>query len=74
MRDHCHFSGNFRGAAHSRFTISFSASIKLNSFVKKDNEMVQLPHKLRFIDSFKFMPASLDKLVANLTKDDFNHI
>ena len=31
-------------------------------------------HKIRFIDSFKFMAASLDSLVNNLPEDAFNNL
>ena len=42
--------------------------------VKNEEETKPLHHQIRFIDSFKFMATSLDKLVNNLTKDDFNNV
>ena len=124
VKDHCHFTGRYRGAAHNlcnlkyrkpNFTpvifhnlsgydshlfiknlgfsegnidcipnneekyISFSKSIQVGSYMKKvKNEKgehaekeIKLTHTIRFIDSFKFMAASLDSLVNNLPKDDF---
>ena len=37
-------------------------------------ETIALHHKIRFIDSFKFIATSLDNLVNNLPKDDFNNL
>ena len=124
VRDHCHFTGKYRGAAHDicnlkyrkpNFTpvvfhnlsgydshlfiknlgfsegdidcipnneekyISFSKKTEVGSYMKKvKNEKGEinlknkpLHHTIRFIDSFKFMAASLDSLVNNLPKDDF---
>ncbi|XP_022777425.1 uncharacterized protein LOC111318822 [Stylophora pistillata] len=111
VRDHCHYTGKFRGAAHNscnlkfrrpKFTpvvlhnlanydahlfvrnlgvsegdidcipnneekyISFTKHVVVDKFFKEDNRLVEEKRELRFIDSFKFMPFSLDKLVANL--------
>ena len=119
VRDHCHFTGRYRGAAHNscnlkyrkpNFTpvvfhnrsgydshlfiknlgfsegnidcipnneeryISFTKSLQVGSYTNKKGETKPLHHQIRFIDSFKFMAASLDKLVNNLPKDDFNNL
>ena len=123
VKDHCHYTGRYRGAAHNEcnlkyrkpdFTpvifhnlsgydshlfiknlgfsegnidcipnneekyISFSKKIKVGTYSKMaldaDGDIFyeQKPkyHTIRFIDSFKFMAASLEKLVNNLPKDD----
>ena len=126
VRDHCHFTGRYRGAAHKicnffyrkpNFTpvvfhnlsgytshlflknlgfsegdidcipntderyISFTKIIQVGSYTKKvkneegetEYETRPLHHQIRFIDSFKFMATSLDKLVNNLSKDAFSN-
>ena len=121
VKDHCHYTGRYRGAAHEcnlnyrkpNFTpvvfhnlsgydshlsiknlgfsegnidcipnneekyISFSKKIQVGTYPKKaldangDIFYEQKPtyHTIRFIDSFKFMATSLEKLVNNLPKD-----
>ena len=57
--------------------ISFTKKIQVGSYTKKvknEEETKPLHHQIRFIDSFKFMDKSLDKLVNNLTKDAFNNV
>ena len=124
VKDHCHYTGRYRGAAHNlcnlnyrkpNFTpvvfhnlsgydnhlfiknlgfsegnidcipnneekyISFSKKIQVGTYPKKAldaegyifYEQRPIYHTIRFIDSFKFMATSLDKLVNNLPKDDF---
>ena len=117
VRDHCHFTGKFRGAAHNKcnlkykkpkFTpvvfhnlsgydshlfiknlgvsegnincipnneekyISFSKDVVVGSYKdKKTGKEKQIKHQLRFIDSCKFMPSSLERLVENMDPVDF---
>ena len=127
VRDHCHFTGRYRGAAHNscnlkykkpNFTpvvfhnlsgydshlfvknlgftagnidcipnneeryISFTKNIEVGSYMKKvknEKEEVKIEtkpkyHKIRFIDSYKFMSTSLDSLVNNLPETAFNNL
>ena len=119
VRDHCHLTGKYRGAAHNMCNlkfrlpkfypvifhnlsgydshlfiknlgksegkidcipnneekyISFTKHILVDKFIDKKGEEVEVKRKIRFIDSFKFMAASLDSLVKNLPKDSFKNI
>ena len=119
VRDHCHFTGRYRGAAHNLcnlkyrkpdFTpitfhnlggydshlfikelgfsegnidcipsneekyISFTKRIQVSSYTNREGEIKPLYHKIRFIDSYKFMSVSLDSLLNNLPKDAFNSV
>ena len=119
VRDHCHFTGRYRGAAHNscnlkyrkpNFTpvvfhnlcgydshlfiknlgytagnidcipnneekyISFTKNIATGSYTNKEGKTKPIKHKIRFIDSFKFMGTSLDSLVNNLPDNAFNNL
>ena len=114
VKDHCHYTGKFRGAAHSKYNlnykvlkdipiiihnasqdthfiisqlakefkggldcigenmekyITFSVPIK-----RKCSDGKTITHKLKFIDTFRFMPTSLSELVDNLSGKIFNSI
>ena len=113
VRDHCHFSGKYRGAAckdcnfrmrKPKFMpvilhnlqnydshlfikslgvtegeirciakteekyISFSKEIVMDEF-EKNEKIIKIKRELRFIDSYKFMTSSVEKLVKNLDKE-----
>ena len=119
VRDHCHLTGKFRGAAHSMCNlkyrlpkffpvifhnlsgydshlfiknlgtsegkidcipnneekyISFSKHILVDRFINKKGEEKEVIREIRFIDSFKFMAASLDSLVNNLPKESLKNL
>ena len=119
VRDHCHLTGKFRGAAHDKCNleyrlpkfypvifhnlsgydshlfiknlgksegkidcipnneekyISFSKHILVDRFINKKGEEKEVEREIRFIDSFKFMAASLDSLVKNLPKESFKNL
>ena len=57
--------------------ISFTKKIQVRSYTKKvknEEETKPLHHQIRYIDSFKFINESLEKLVNNLPKDAFNNV
>ena len=54
--------------------ISFTKNIEVGSYTNSEGETKPKYHKIRFIDSFKFMAASLDSLVNNLPEDAFNNL
>ena len=50
--------------------IPFSVPIKKE--ITKKEKVVKISHKIKFIDSYRFMSASLSKLVDNLSEDLHN--
>ena len=102
VRDHCHVTGKFRGAAHWNCNINLQLTkkvpvifhnlkgydshlifSKLNRFDAKISVIPNglekymaffLNENLVFIDSMHFMNSSLDKLVKNLSDEDFKYL
>ena len=116
IRDHCHYTGKYRGAAHSECRkkpnfipvvfhnlsgydshlfiknlgategnincipdneekyISFSKNIVVGYFLDKEGNKKNITQQLRFIDSFKFMATSLEKLVEATPQEKFKSL
>lgn len=110
VRDHCHLTGRYRGAAHQQCNLTYSlpqlvpvffhnlAGYDCHLFIKelaessgpikvipknKENyisftKFLKLPNgklaQIRFVDSFKFLGTSLEKLANGLDKSDFVHL
>ena len=54
--------------------ISFTKNTVVGSYTNKEGKDKPIKHKIRFIDSFKFMSTSLESLVNNLPNDAFNNL
>ena len=102
VRDHCHITGKFRGAAHWDCNINFQLTKKVpvifhnlrgydshlifNELDKFDVKIKVIPNGLEkymafflnknlvFIDSMQFMNSSFEKLVKNLSDNDFKYL
>ena len=102
VRDHCHITGKFRGAAHWSCNINFQLTKKIpvifhnlkgydshlifSELNKFDVKIEVIPNRLEkyiaffenknfvFIDSMQFTNSSLEKLVKNLSDDDFKYL
>ena len=102
VRDHCHITSKFRGAAHCSCNINFQltkeAPVIFHNLKNYDSHLIfSMLHKfnlksnvipnglekyvafflnknLVFIDSMQFMNSSLDKLLKNLSDEDFKYL
>ena len=119
VRDHDHFAGEYRGAAHNICNlkirapnfipvffhnlegydshlfiknlgvsegeincipkteekyISFSKKIIIDSYTNEKDKKINIAREIRFIDSFKFISTSLERLANNLEKDQFHNV
>ncbi|XP_049872417.1 uncharacterized protein LOC126380040 [Pectinophora gossypiella] len=110
VRDHCHITGKYRGAAHSQCNLNFQvpkflpvffhnlSGYDCHLFIK---ELAKVPgpikvipktkenyisftkfvsisdtdsFQIRFVDSFKFLGTSLEKLTPTLKNDEFRYL
>ena len=100
VKNHCHYTGKFRGAAHSKcnlnykipnnipiiiHNVSYDTRFIMNQLAeeyitfsvpnkKKCDGNKTITLKLRFIDSFRLMPASLSDHVDSFSGRIFNSI
>ena len=82
VRDHCHFTGKYRGAAHNtrnlrykipkNIPVIFHNGSTYQSRRGLKTKTWDITYKIKFIDSFRFMATSLSKLVDNLTDNIHN--
>ncbi|XP_065676786.1 uncharacterized protein LOC136092455 [Hydra vulgaris] len=54
--------------------ISFSREIKVGEFINKEGKTIDIKREIRFLDSYRFTPSSLDALSKNLSKEQCKSI
>ena len=103
VRDHCHITGKYRGAAHYVYNVNLEITknvpVIFHNLKGYDSHLIfkelskfnglkisVIPNGLKkymsftlnknliFIDSMLFMNSSLDKLVKNLSVEDFKYL
>ena len=117
VKDHCHYTGKYRGAAHNIFNLRYripkeipivfqngptynyhfiikelvkefdgnfeclcentekyiTFSVPLKKEIKNKDKIIEITYKIKFIESYRFMSASLSKLVDNLSEGLHNN-
>ena len=54
--------------------ISFTKNVCVGEHINKKGQLKPINHQIIFIDTFKFMAASLGQLVSNLHESRFNNV
>ena len=66
------FEGNFECSGENKEKyITFSSPLKKE--IKNKNKIIEITYKIKFINSYRFMPTSLSKLVDNLSEELHNN-
>ena len=54
--------------------ISFTKNVCVGEYTNKKGKTKRISHQITFVDTFKFMAASLGQLVINLHESHFNNV